>query len=92
MKQQVNCYIEEYNEGRNARLRDKNSNIKVSFVTRNAGNKSDLLRFLSSAKLMNLDVYNKDGEDYVFVEGNVISTSGDEMMFAYDETLTYIFK
>jgi hypothetical protein len=51
------CYIEEYNNGKSARLRDKKTNIKISFFSKNKSDKNKLLKFMSSAKIINLDIY-----------------------------------
>lgn len=89
---QCECYIEEYCDGKKARLRDKKTNIKVSFQANTAEQADEFLRFLSSAKLVHLDIYNQNSNDYVFVEGNCISEGGDEIVFSYDNKLSYCFK
>lgn len=92
MMKSYNCYIEEYNNGKSARLRVKKTNIKVSFFSKNKLDKNNLLQFMSSAKMIPLDIYNQDCSDSIFIKGNCVSESDDEIIIAFDENLTYLFQ
>lgn len=79
------CYIEEYRNdvGRLcARLRDKDTDKKVSLVSDNPFLKQQFLAFLSQAKIhqdIMPTVYDKNGTDIVQVCGTVIRESNDEI-------------
>lgn len=92
MIKQYCCYIEEYNNGQCARLRDKKTNIKISFASNDKSDKCGLLIFLSSAKIIALDIYSQNCDDSVFISGDCVSEGGDEIVIASDENLTYYFQ
>ena len=91
----LECYIEEYDNGLCARLRDKKSNKKVCLIGKNA-NKSHLLRFLSQAKINQYvmpTIYDKNGFDIVAVRGYVCSEDNNEIIINIDtETGGYLFE
>lgn len=92
MMKSYNCYIEEYDDGKSARLRVKKSNIKISFFSKNMADENKLLKFMSSAKMIPLDIYCQDCSDSVFIKGNCVSEGDDEIIIAFDENLTYLFQ
>lgn len=92
MKRKCRCYIEEYDNGRKARLRDKKTDKKVSMITDDPQLQMHLLAFLSAARNHGLDVFSSSSGDSVLVEGNLLSETEEEVEIAHDDQLTYIFE
>lgn len=79
------CYVEEYKneQGRIcARLRDKESNKKISLIGNNF-DKNHLLRFLSQAK-MNQEImpsiFERNGDDVIAVRGDLVMQNEAEIV------------
>lgn len=96
--QKINCYIEEYkNEKGNlcARLREKETNKKVTMVGVNA-DKTHLLKFLSQAKLNQSimpTIYERNGKDIIAVRGIIESANKEEIIVNIDvEFGGYLFE
>lgn len=92
------CYVDEYKneQGRIcARLRDKESNKKVSFIGNNV-DKNHLLRFLSQAKTSQdimPSIFERNGDDIVAVRGELAMENEDEIVVNIDvEFGGYIFE
>lgn len=49
------------------------------------------MKFTSSAKITPVDIYSQNCSDSVFIEGNCVSESDDEIIIAFDENLTAIY-
>lgn len=80
------CYIQEYMvDGRLcARLREKRSDRKCVLVTQNRQDKAKLLMFLSSAKGVLPDAYDSVGQDFVRVQGRLVSIDDKEIYINID--------
>lgn len=94
----LNCYIQEYNNEKGnlcARLRDKETDKRVSMVGNNA-DKIHLLEFLSQAKLNQLimpTIYDKNGHDIVAVRGIIELQNDEEIIVNIDvEQGGYLFE
>lgn len=92
MKVSYSCYIEEYNNGQNARLRDKATNSKIAFISEDENDKKALLQFMSAIKSGNFDAFSPNSSDSILVEGNLISKNENEIQITYDDDLTYIIE
>lgn len=91
------CYVEEYDKGRKARLREKSSGRHVSLGTTTKFEKNEFLKFLSQIKRYAMSVglskttifdrYKK--YDNVIVIGRAVEDNYEKVEYIYDEYLTY---
>lgn len=91
------CYLEEYDKGRKARLREKSSGRHVNLNANDKYSKTEFLKFLSQIKRYSMSVgkdnttifdrYKKN--DCVVVLGRVLKDNYEKLDYVYDEYLTY---
>lgn len=89
---QIKCYIQEYDNQKKARFRDRETGKKISFINFPITEKNNLLRFMGGARAIRLDIFSPNGSDYVSIEGNIHNEDSENIVFLYDENLTYVYK